>query len=75
MLFGSKTEVIFAYSDGALRTHDRIRIANPDLGRKTEFGDATKKVIETTVGRVLFSEIWPPEMGFYNKVAGKKRAR
>jgi DNA-directed RNA polymerase subunit beta' len=73
MLFGSKTEVIFAYSDGALRTHDRIRIANPDLGRKTEFGDATKKIIETTVGRVLFSEIWPPELGFYNKVAGKSQ--
>ena len=73
MLFGSKTEVIFAYSDGALRTHDRIRVANPDLGRKTEFGDANKKVIETTVGRVLFSEIWPPELGFYNKVAGKSQ--
>ena len=71
MLFGSKTEVIFAYSDGAIRTHDRIRMANPDLGHKSEFGDATKKVIETTVGRVLFSEIWPGELGFYNKVARK----
>ena len=31
-LFGSKEEVIFAYDDGALKTHDRIRLANPDLG-------------------------------------------
>jgi DNA-directed RNA polymerase subunit beta' len=71
MLFGSKTEVRFAFDDGALKTHDRVRLANPDLGRKTEFGDATKKIIETTVGRVMFSEIWPEEMGFPNLVVGK----
>ena len=70
-LFGSKTEVIFAYNDGAVRTHERIRLANPDLGRKSEFGDANRKVIETTVGRVIFSEIWPEEMGFPNKPVKK----
>src|SRR5437762_3369388 len=70
-LFGSKTEVIFAYNDGAIHTHDRIRLANPDFGRKTEFGDNNRKVIETTVGRVLFSEIWPEEMGFNNKSVKK----
>src|SRR5256885_234128 len=70
-LFGSKTEVVFAYSDGAVTTHERIRLANPDYGKKTEFGDSTKKVIETTVGRVLFSEIWPDEMGFPNKSVKK----
>ncbi|HEV2173712.1 MAG TPA: DNA-directed RNA polymerase subunit beta'', partial [Nitrospira sp.] len=70
-LFGSKEEVIFAYSDGALKTHDRLRLLNPDLGRKTVFGNADKKVIETTVGRVLFSEIWPEELGFHNKPVKK----
>ena len=38
-----KTEVIFAFSDGALTTHERIRLANPDLGKKTEFGDPTRR--------------------------------
>jgi len=71
MLFGTKSEVIFAHADGALKTHDRIRIANPDFGRTTVFGDSKSKVIVTTVGRVIFSEIWPPEVGFYNKGAGK----
>ncbi len=70
-LFGSKTEVVFAYSDGAVYTHERIRMANPDIGRKSEFGDMNRRVIETTVGRVLFSEIWPPEMGMPNKVVRK----
>ena len=71
-LFGSKTEVIFAANDGAVTTHERIRLANPDFGKKTEYGDSSKKVIETTVGRVFFSEIWPEEMGFFNRNAGKK---
>jgi len=70
-LFASKTEVIFAYADGAVGTHERIRLANPDWGKKTAFGDSNKKVIETTVGRVLFSEIWPEEMGFPNKSVKK----
>src|SRR5579872_2853368 len=72
-LFGSKSEVVFAYADGAVTTHERIRLANPDFGVKTEYGDADKKVIETTVGRVIFSEIWPDEMGFPNKVVGKSQ--
>ncbi len=71
VLFGSKSEVVFAHADGVVRTHERIRIANPDFGRKTVFGDAERRVVDTTVGRVLFSEIWPPEMGFPNKVVGK----
>src|SRR4026209_202937 len=71
MLFGSKDEVIFAHSDGALRTHDRVLLANPDIGKKTVYGNSEKKVIETTVGRVLFSEIWPEDLGFPNKVIGK----
>ncbi|MSU56878.1 MAG: DNA-directed RNA polymerase subunit beta' [Pedosphaera sp.] len=71
LLFGSKSEVLFAFADGGLKTHDRIRLANPDFGRKTEYGDATSKVIVTTVGRVTFSEIWPEDLGFFNKAAGK----
>ena len=71
MLFGSKQEVLFAQAEGVLRTHDRVKLANPDLGKKTIFGDSERKVIETTVGRVIFSEIWPTELGFPNKVIGK----
>jgi len=71
MLFGSKEEVFTAHADGAVRTHTRIQLANPDRGRKTLYGDAVKPAIETTVGRVIFSEVWPAELGFYNRVAGK----
>ncbi len=71
MLFGTKSEVIFAFNDGALGTHDRVLLSNPDYGRKTIYGSADKKIIETTVGRVVFSEIWPTEIGFPNKVVKK----
>src|ERR1041384_6686138 len=51
MLFSSKSEVVFAHDDGAVHTHDRILMANPDHGTKTVYGDAEKRVVETTVGR------------------------
>ena len=44
----------------------------PTSARRPSIGDANKKVIETTVGRVFFSEIWPAELGFSNKPVGKK---
>ena len=72
-LFGSKSEAIFAYNDGALKTHDRVRLINPNYGKKTFYGNADLKVIETTLGRVVFSEIWPDEMGFCNKTVGKSQ--
>jgi DNA-directed RNA polymerase subunit beta' len=73
MLFGSKSEVIFALNDGGLTIHDRVRLANPDRGTKTNYGDGEHAAIETTVGRVIFSEIWPERLGFFNRVAGKSQ--
>ncbi len=70
-LFGTKEEVIFAFDDGAVAMHEWIDLANPDQRTETVFGDATKKTIKTTVGRVLFSEIWPTELGFPNRVVDK----
>ncbi len=66
-------EVHTAYDDGALGIHDRIRLRNPDRGRDTLFGDKARSVIATTVGRVFFNEIWPPETGFINATVTKKR--
>ena len=70
-IFAEASEVRLAYQDGALRIHDRIRYRNPDIGRKTVFGDATSKMITTTVGRVFFSEILPATLGFINRCCDK----
>jgi DNA-directed RNA polymerase subunit beta' len=72
-LFSDATEVEFAMAEGSVRTHDRIRIKNPDHGQQTIFGNAEVKIIETTAGRVIFNQIWPKQLGFFNKAAGKKQ--
>ncbi|MDO5462657.1 MAG: DNA-directed RNA polymerase subunit beta', partial [bacterium] len=66
-LFGNTNEVMLAFNDGALSVHDRIWFKNPDYGHADRAnGDASAKVIVTTVGRVIFNEVWPEEMGFWN---------
>jgi DNA-directed RNA polymerase subunit beta' len=72
-LFTDSSEIEFALVDGAVKIHDKIRYKNPDFGTKTIYGNADAKVIETTVGRVIFNGIWPRELGFFNKVVGKKQ--
>jgi DNA-directed RNA polymerase subunit beta' len=72
-LFGDASEVELAVAEGKVHTHSRIRFQNPDLGRETIYGDPASRVIETTVGRVVFNEIWPQELGFFNKVCAKKQ--
>jgi len=72
-LFANAVEVELALSEGSVRTHTRIRFKNPDFDRTTIYGDPTKKILETTAGRVVFNQIWPADLGFYNKVCGKKQ--
>ena len=64
-LFSDAQEVFFCRDERDVKIHERIRLKNPDYGRQTVYGDPASKVIETTVGRVIFNEIWPPELGFY----------
>jgi DNA-directed RNA polymerase subunit beta' len=60
-------EVDTAVADGALKVHDWINYINPDFEKEgTVYGNSEKKVIRTTVGRVIFNTIWPDEVGFIN---------
>ena len=70
-LIASLEEALSAMQEGVLNLHDWIDLANPDKGKDTQFGLAKKSVIRTTVGRVLFNTIWPPELGFFNAPALK----
>jgi DNA-directed RNA polymerase subunit beta' len=66
-------EVLYAYTDGMLALHSPVLFKNPDAGKTTIYGDPTSKLIETTPGRIIFNSIWPKDLGFYNKKAGKKQ--
>ena len=72
-LFADFSEVEFAMVEGKVKVHDWIRFKNPDHGKSSVYGDETKRVIETTAGRVVFNEIWPEGVGFFNKACGKKQ--
>src|SRR5207237_8412660 len=39
---------------------------NPEHNRETVFGDKKRKTVRTTVGRVIFNQIWPEGLGFVN---------
>ncbi len=70
-ILGSTDEVRLGYDEGALAVHDRILYANPDFGLETVYGEKDAKVISTTVGRVIFNELWPAAMGFVNRTVDK----
>ncbi len=72
-LFANMTECEFAIAERSIEMQQMIRLANPDFGKKTTYGDKESKIIETTAGRVRFNEIWPDGLGFINKTVAKKQ--
>ena len=70
-IFGSVEEVIREYDLRRLKAHDDIRLVNPDRGKKSTWGDSTDKFLSTTVGRVVFNDIWPAQFGFVNQPVKK----
>ncbi len=70
-LMSCTNEVVTANAEGMLHWHDWIDFVNPDFGKTTFFGNSERKVIRTTVGRVIFNEIWPNEIGFVNSPVAK----
>src|SRR5205814_2245379 len=72
-LLSGLQEVLYAKADGALKMHDWVEIPNPDLGRDTVYGNKEKRVLRTTVGRVIFNQIWPANVGFVNFAVPKSK--
>jgi DNA-directed RNA polymerase subunit beta' len=69
--FYSPEEVIIAYNEKRVELHTIIKVRILD---HTD-GTPVKKIIETTVGRVLFNEVVPREVGFLNEILTKKSLR
>ena len=70
--FYSAEEVIIAYNEKVIDLHANIKVKadfrNPD-------GTLTRKLIETTVGRVIFNQHVPKTVGFINALLTKKALR
>ena len=70
--FYSSEEVIIAYNEGKIDLHAWIKVK---ANVRSESGQLEKKLIETTVGRVLFNQHVPAEVGFVNALLTKKNLR
>jgi DNA-directed RNA polymerase subunit beta' len=70
--FYSVEEVIIAYNEGVIDLHAWIKVK---ANIRNEDGLLVHKLIETTVGRVLFNQHVPAEVGFVNALLTKKNLR
>ena len=62
--YGATEDVVREYAMNLVKVHDPVTLRLPDGSR-----------VDTTVGRVLFNEIVPPELGFLNETMDKKKLR
>jgi DNA-directed RNA polymerase subunit beta' len=69
--FYSPDEVIIAFNEGKVDLHAFIKIK----AHVRENDELVYKLIETTVGRVLFNQVVPKEGGFINQTLTKKSLR
>ena len=68
-IFSSPSEVIIAHNSNQITLHTKIKVRlNAIPGQKSS-------LIETTVGRVIFNQIVPKEMGYLNELLTKGRLR
>jgi DNA-directed RNA polymerase subunit beta' len=61
MIFSGVDEALIAYNHGRIGLHARIKVR------------IEGKVVDTTTGRVIFNQIVPPEVGYFNELMNKKR--
>jgi len=72
LIFYSAEEVNIAYNEERVDLNAMIKIRAKDFN---ESGELVFKIIETTVGRVLFNQVVPEKAGFINEVLNKKSLR
>ena len=72
MTFYSPEEVIIAYNEKQIDLHAFIKVKT---NIKDKDGNIVKGIIDTTVGRVLFNQMVPLEVGYINELLTKKSLR
>jgi DNA-directed RNA polymerase subunit beta' len=72
MKFYGPEEVIIGYNEGTVALHAEIEVRIPK-----DYSDlsAGNRMIKTTVGRILFNQVVPKEVGYINEILTKKSLR
>ena len=69
MRFGSMEEARMAFDNALVDIHAKIKLRWISINGK----EKSTSYIDTTIGRVIFNEIVPREMGFVNELLTKKK--
>ena len=72
LTFYSPEEVVIAYNEKKVDLNATIKVKTKDFDSKNNLVD---KIVDTTVGRVLFNEKVPEAAGYINEVLTKKSLR
>ena len=72
LTFYGPEEAIIAYNEKRVDIHAPVKVIVTDLD---ENGALVKKMVETSVGRVIVNEIIPEEVGYFNDIISKKTLR
>ena len=62
--FKNVNEAIIAYENGAITLHAKIKVRRTGINAE---GVEEERIIESTLGRFLFNEILPQDMGFVDR--------
>ena len=62
--FRSLSEAIVSYENGELTLHERIKLRKSGVN---ENGEVEERIVESTLGRFIFNEILPQDMGFVDR--------
>ncbi|MCK4344165.1 MAG: DNA-directed RNA polymerase subunit beta', partial [Bacteroidales bacterium] len=71
LTFYSPEEVTIAYNEEKVDLHAIVKVKVDDI----EDGKPVKKVVETTIGRIIFNQFVPNEVGYINKLLTKRSLR
>ncbi|EAG3409037.1 DNA-directed RNA polymerase subunit beta', partial [Listeria monocytogenes] len=67
MIFRDMDEAVTAWRNGYVHLHTRIAINPNTLGDKPFTSEQKQRLMVTTVGKVIFNSIMPPEFPFLNE--------
>ena len=69
-IFSSEKEAILAYKSRVVALHEKVKVRFSNLDK---FTAEQGRIIETSVGRILFNEVVPAKLPYYNEVMNVKK--
>ncbi len=72
LVFYGPEEAIIAYNEGRAELHAKVRCVVDDIDAE---GNPIRELKETTIGRILFNQVVPKEVGYINELLTKRSLR